>query len=474
MSAQSFNEPSSQRIWGDALLQGCYHSSVVMESSLRITATDLFTVMHLSHAQVLLFEAMCGHYRLYKATVSVAALAASVAELIERLHGYTPELRVGIAEEIKDIVGRFSALPFKPDDVKPLLALVQYVYETAYTKPALAKVLQDGLQTGDLRQVKKAIDGLGGAGGTQKVRASLSDKKNAMSSGMPISSGLAWLDELLCGGFSPGDSYGVIGPTGGGKSTLCAESTCAMSAQGRKILSIMTEQRFDEAKMVDRYWALVTGKSCNEFRKHNDQDLFPPELVTPQDRVNMARLESSVYAYDRREVQCLEDLELLVAQHRPDIFFVDWAGTLADVLMAQRGNQWNSDRPMCLRAIANFVDMLAKKYATAGVVFQQLAPGRGLNPLGKYTHADSFECKSFCQSLGFGLVLSPKDENNVMRVACTKCRWGNTGEKIVLLDGEHSVMRPLDGYRRGKSKWVKSDMALMPAEKTNKKAEVFQ
>jgi hypothetical protein len=39
-------------------------------------------------------------------------------------------------------------------------------------------------------------------------------------SGERISTGMPWLDRLLDGGMVPGESYGILGPTGGGKTTL--------------------------------------------------------------------------------------------------------------------------------------------------------------------------------------------------------------------------------------------------------------
>jgi hypothetical protein len=343
--------------------------------------------------------------------------------------------------------------PMSDAQVGPVLELIQYIHKKYEIDPKLQEIYQQGIDGRSLDSVYEEISGLkksSVAGATWDDPYSFKKDKRPPS----FSSGLAWFDGLIGGGFIHGEAYSLIAPTGGGKSTIVGQLACALAIQGRKVLVWMTEQGFDEHRVKAKYWSVISGVPYETFLEYESPSDIPDDVVSPETKEIVKKTAGSIICLDKRHITTMAQLRSIIASQKPDVVFIDWAGTLADILMQAKDNSFRGDRPLCLRAIANETNTIAKDFKVAAVVLHQLGT-HIKNPFHAATHLDSFECKSFSHSISFGLVLWPRDANNITKIACTKSRYGDIhAQVIVRLDGANAKFEHMTGYKKGRGKWV--------------------
>jgi KaiC/GvpD/RAD55 family RecA-like ATPase len=456
MSTYDFSDPSTQQQWVNVLLHGCYNSRQVIEQAvLAVTPQELAQVMRASVGQVILYESMLSYWREFKAPAPPQAMAIAVNKLVGQLLAYGPEQRQAILNEVVHLYTTAIAQPFTDTSTQLSLAIVRHVYTKARVDPQLSQILQDNLESGKVDDVFKRVSALKSQTRTDKVPKNVFSLAKDGNLGQLFSSGLSWLDELIGGGFRYGEAYGLLAETGGGKTTITAHLACALAAQGRKVMVIVTEQSFGEISLRAKYWATIAKQPWEEFLKYDDIDVIPDDFVSPAVKSQIKVIQSNILAFDMSDVSSMLDVVDLASQFKPDLLILDWAGTLADRLMQEKDNAWNNDRALCLRAIANDMNTIAKQSKIATLVHHQLAPAAGKNPFRDYDHTMAMECKSFFFNLSYALIMAPRDKRDVMRISCTKSRLSARKDCIVRLNGAMASFEPLAGYRRGaQSLWA--------------------
>jgi hypothetical protein len=271
-----------------------------------------------------------------------------------------------------------------------------------------------------------------------------------------FSSGLAWFDQVIGGGFMPGEGYSIIGPTGGGKSTLAALLAVSLAMQGYKVVMILTEQYFTEARVRAKFWGIITGLPYESFLQYKTEEDIPQEIVSPEIREKVKLIRKNILCFDKSHVSSIDHVLGLARRHKPHVLFLDWAGTLANVIMENPEDPLSENRHLCLRKIADVINDIAKECQNCPVVFHQLKPNIS-NPFDeKVSHKDAMECASFSTNLSYALVMWPKDKNNNMKIKATKTRYASNEGAIVHLDGPKATFVPMVSYRKGRGAWVSS------------------
>lgn len=465
----TFEDPSTKSAWVNSLLQACYQSKIAMESATRyVRPVALLEIMGASRAQVLIYEALLGYWAQYTATQpEPRILGTLVVGLMGKLVILSPEEQKRIIEEMTAIFNNYLCHEITASQLSPVLEMMQWVYKKFEVEPKLAEIYQQGLEGKDLTTIHDELTKLKGTTETDRAPT---DPMAFTSSELPptFSSGLAWFDEIIGGGFMPGEAYSILGPTGGGKSTLAQQLAIALAVQGYRVVMILTEQSFSEVRVRAKFWAILTGLPYESFLKYKSEEEIPKEILPPEVKAKLQAIRKNIMCFDRSHVTAIDHVKGLARRFRPHVLFLDWAGTLADVIEEVTGK----DRHLCLRQIADSMNDIAKELNNCPVVFHQLKPVITKCFDDKVSHRDAMECSSFSTNLSFGLVMMPKDKNDNMQIKATKSRYGANDGAIVHLDGPRAVMSHLVGYRKGRGQWVSAKAPeLGEIPNVNKKKE---
>ncbi len=142
-----------------------------------------------------------------------------------------------------------------------------------------------------------------------------------------VPTGVDYLDLMLDGGFKQGATYGLLGPTGGGKTIVAVQLAVAYALNGRKVLFLT----YESPAMGDiryRMYACATDIHINEFRVRPykpdvleklrlAQKIMSPYLFT-LDMSGLGSSDSSLGHGGAQEVATYaEDI-------MPELVIVDW------------------------------------------------------------------------------------------------------------------------------------------------------
>lgn len=464
----SFLDPQTSSQWVTILLQVCANSPVVLQTAAEhLVVSDLTRVMRATYAQAVLFQALVSYWSLYKSVPTPEVLAVAVSTVLNQM-SCSQAHKSQMLDEFGSLVKIIFTPPAQNTD-KLALDIIKTVHTKARIEPELTSLAQQAPHM-SVEELYDNVAQLRARVITDKVPKNVFDLSVQEALSQEFSSGLSWFDDLIGGGFRSGEAYGILAETGGGKTTLAAALSCALAAQNKKVVIIVTEQSFQESSLRAKFWAAVTKVNWREFEKFRSMREVPEQLVPSHMRQAIEKIQQNIFGFDLEDVASIDDVRSIVLQHRPDVFIVDWAGTLADRLMSDRNNPWHNDRHLCLRAIANEVNALSKMTGSSGIVFHQLKPDGDRNPFRNYDHTQAAECKTFCWNLSFGIVMSPRDSNNIMRIACTKSRLSMRKECIVRMDGATCSFEHLVGYKKSTRRgvWIKAsseDLGVLPTYK---------
>ena len=469
----SFDDANTKTQWVNSLLQCCYQSKLAMESASRyVKPVALLEVMGASKAQVLIFEALMGYWAQYTATQPEPRILGTLVV------GLMGKLVILGADEQKRIVDEFTAIfssylchPVTNEQLAPVMSLMQWIYKKYEVEPKLQELYQQGLEGKDLDAIHAELTKLKGTSETDKPPT---DPMQIVHSDVPptFSSGLAWFDQVIGGGFMPGEAYSILGPTGGGKSTLATLLAVSLAMQGYKVMMILTEQSFSEVRVRAKFWGVITGLPYESFLKYKSEEEIPKEILSDEIREKVKLIRKNILCFDRASVTSIDHVRGLARRHRPQVLFLDWAGTLANVIMENPDDPLSKDRHLCLRKIADSVNDIAKELNNCPIVFHQLAPTCSGCFDEKISHRDAMECKSFSTNISYALVMWPKDKNDNMKIKATKSRYAGNEGVIVHLDGAKATFSHLVSYRKGRGQWVSAKAPeLGEIPNVNKKKE---
>jgi RecA/RadA recombinase len=139
--------------------------------------------------------------------------------------------------------------------------------------------------------------------------------------------GVDYLDIMLDGGFKAGATYGLLGPTGGGKTIVAVQLAVAYALSGRKVL-FLTYESPALGDIRYRMYACATNISIGEFRNRPYKPEVKEKLKTVQEitapylyTLDMSGLDSanaSIGHGGAQEVRAYtEDIE-------PELVIIDW------------------------------------------------------------------------------------------------------------------------------------------------------
>ncbi len=294
-----------------------------------------------------------------------------------------------------------------------------------------------------------------------------------------------FLDKLLGGGTAPTGVYGILGPTGIGKTHLASmiasngatsgsvfEDTCQQSFPW--ILFDIETQRLPAEQRIFSHAARV--KRGNVWTGHAAIQAYEQErradLPNKQGRLisEVKRLACAEKALVRQLTAiCMDDL---YEEHSGSVVWkftniVDWIDERVDEISSDSrlggivfdgvSNIWNhtaktssmTEREFIQDFVDNFCrELSSTKQCPVWVSHQLNGTACVASPLAPLTHRDAARCKTFARSLDACFVLGNPAQNGIFSIQCTKSLPGSARlDRLTLThDKDFATIFEVDDY----------------------------
>lgn len=272
--------------------------------------------------------------------------------------------------------------------------------------------------------------------------------KNIPSSKPRIPTGVGAVDYLLGGGLSSPECYGILGPTGGGKTLMALQLAASLAERGQHVLYYTYEQPAKELQprllscvaKIDR--ELIDGKNWDKVDSATQDAIAQASAVC---RGNLSIIDRSSEGDNILEIE--ERIQRAIdADKKPALIVIDWMWILVTRMMASQSGR-REDRKIQLDVIERFKSMAAK-YDVSFLLLQQLSTeaakkGGGSKP----QWFNSAEAGNFAWLLAYCFAIGTADGNGICFLVGSKARNAGKNDVILQLDGA-----------RNRFVWKNSDM----------------
>ncbi len=257
--------------------------------------------------------------------------------------------------------------------------------------------------------------------------------------------GIHFWDELSGGGIAGGEVFGLLGPTGGGKTVLSVSVLIGRAMRGMHVNLYQYEQSV-EGDLMERICTKITGLPISTFRNKGWDELpddiklrYCESAAKWAPYAHVISLASTDSGGSGGAEEIIEHVERCSARGmRPTLVVVDWLGA-----MVQRYNAINNitGDSAYRRTAARFQDEIKRFCETekiACILIHQTRTDEARASSSKEPKAtDAHEHRSFAYTLDACYCLGNLDkENPVAWFNVDKNRRGPRDKVMVRLDGE--------------------------------------
>lgn len=195
---------------------------------------------------------------------------------------------------------------------------------------------------------------------------------------VPQPLGIPWLDSMLDGGLAPGEIFLILGPTGGGKTTLATQIAWLRAMQRSHAVYITYDEPL-EGYIENRFYSLMTGVPRPEFEKEAIADMSPE--IQQRFQAWREAYGGFLHVHDASGAEHgtggIADIIRTITDEsnegrRPDLVIVDWVQCAVLKGMGRSGRS--------AREVSVQMDKYAEQFATIcrnhgiqGILMQQLA-----------------------------------------------------------------------------------------------------
>lgn len=445
----------------DLLLQYCYQNKSVLRYAAKLLRPE-----HLDHQDIggndahrIIFGILKDYWDKHQ---DLMAWAWFKKEIMIAHHMVVENDDFGISGD--GLKARLLALvkhirtPLSSSDMtktQPLSSLVNDIYRLVEGNPRVLKAAEESVLAGDYDTVASEVRDVSSKMTTNRAPCRPFDKASSLRS-ESIISGITWFDNLF-GEFRRGQAYLVLGPTGGGKTTLTRQLSVALGLQGRNVCMVYSEQTMREAEMIDGFYAVVTQRPMSDFRDFATfEEIQAAGLLDARTTADIEMATKHVQVFDFAEKPGdLDEVRAIALGEvgdgsKPDFLILDWVGSFAEQLVEinERRYSGSDGKASAIREIADTLVDIAREAHIPVVMLHQIAPNQIGGPMKAYNHTHAMECRSISVNVPFCAVICPADENSITRIDVTKGRWGAKQTQIVKLDGARSRFVALNNYYR--------------------------
>ncbi len=283
--------------------------------------------------------------------------------------------------------------------------------------------------------------------------------------------GLSFFDDLIGGGTRPGELYGILAGTGGGKTTLAIQLAVSLARQHEHVLFFSYEQP-DDGEFRIRLYSCASGLPRRRFER---------KAVGADDAVKSAvadarkALAGYLRVVDRSSRgDTVHEIESVVAREAregrlPRLVVVDWLLPLVHRVMAADAASGNRTAFREMRHyVQHAVDQLkhvASRHDTSIVIFHQLSVEQARRSAkAKPQWFNSAEAGSFAWYTNACIAIGTPDKSGFCTAIGSKVRSGPRSEIVVRLRGDRCRFEDPDSEMA----WDNAQRRYVPADEVGK------
>lgn len=248
--------------------------------------------------------------------------------------------------------------------------------------------------------------------------------------------GLTFLDLLLGGGTLDTECYGILGPSGGGKTVMSVQLGCSLAARGQHVEYFTYEQPAEEM----RPRILSCAAKVSSERLKGDIDKETREKLTKAKETH----QKYFHLHDRAsEGDNTAEIATVIQQsidegRKPRMVIVDWIWPLILRMTAASDRRQVDERKLLQRATDDFKSMAAKYRVPIWLVHQLSVEVAKKSPGRKPQWFNSAEAGSFAWLLHYCFAIGTKDAHDFCWLVGSKARSAKNQDTLLHLNGEYN------------------------------------
>lgn len=268
-----------------------------------------------------------------------------------------------------------------------------------------------------------------------------------------VPTGVLFIDQALGGGVQPRRMYGLIAPSGGGKTTLSNQVaiSCAMAAQHMLVMSY--EEPITSEYMAPVYANATRIKRSRIEAMRSINDLTPEERNLYKrgcDKVGRYLHFADMSGKDNSGSGGAAEIEQIVVRLlnkniKIEGIILDWFWIIAKRAFAGSTVEYGkkSDDRQFSQQLMDDIRRIAVKYDVWFWINQQTAPAAATKK-GSANWNESAEFKSFAWLLSGCFCLNAMDASQIAEINLSKGRMVQANKQYVQLDGEYAMFKSVD------------------------------
>lgn len=370
--------------------------------------------------QSILFSVVQNHYGQFQKAPDEATVRVEVNSIIEQFVGTGSGLAFQFETEMTDFFAFRTVVDANSEELAR--TILQRISEQLVMLPAAQEVMQTALSMSDtnLSQLAEKLQDLEAQQAMlvgEQAQAGVIDRPMP-EDGDRLPTGIPWIDARLAGGIMLGAGLAVLAPQGGGKTSLGISLCINQALLGKDALLVLFEQGLDKA-VKRKITAATVGFPYPLLEKHKD-DLsaaikeagIDPQIAAKRiDAVNKHLFILDMVPRTGALRAIVAEIDQMTSRgHKPTYVYVDWAGKIADRLMAGADDSKIDKRFDALKLIGSTLTDIAAKNNLVMICSQQMASQAALGgPLRVNDQYCAADCRSFTETFRYVFVINQRD-----------------------------------------------------------------
>lgn len=287
--------------------------------------------------------------------------------------------------------------------------------------------------------------------------------------------GALYFDLITGGGTIPSEVYGILGPSGGGKTLMAIDVSCHMAEHGKRIEYFSYEQPPKE--LQQRMFSRAANIDINDM-KNRDWDEMSDD-VRAKVTAASAKLKGKLIMHDRSSSgDSMADVVNVIREsisegNPPDLVVIDWLWPLVLRIATQSGGK--TQERIVMQRVTDEIKGIAADYNTCILVLNQLSVEMAKKKASKKPQwFNSAEAGSFAWLMHYCIAIGTQDEAGFCWLVGSKARNNAKSSFVVQCLGQLNRFRLpknsmiFDDKRQGGGSFVDSgNLNKMPGREKN-------
>ena len=433
---------------------------------LYVKKTYLFTDMFCPHLNMMLnayMDTLKRNRKQYGLNPPLEVIAAGISEVVQADRTLPDEMR----EKCDDILTKLQQKDIP--DLPTGRRLVSHLVQMEANRKLMSQ-LQSNAELQELQQSVDASQKLVTA--LEQVESPADEEEELPAVVKPfkeidklakkvvlIPTGINWLDDVTSGGGRAGEMWLILGPSGGGKTTLTVQYSSAQALMSDDTLWVTYEQSV-EGDIAERMIANITDTSLDEIRDIGFDDL--DQSIKDKFWAATGGVDDHLVAIDMTRRKCdpsdpedyggihsidIELQKLKAEGFKPKTVIIDWFGFMMSTIAANLGY----DLSTCYRFKAQEEILKALKWAKKEKVLliflHQLSnEASDKRPTYLANATEAQDMRSMRNYFTLVMVLGVRDVNDVCWFHSPKARRSARVKRTLQLIGDKQRFIKVDGW----------------------------